>query len=416
MLTVMLMVRTGIAVALGWAGACWLAVTPDIKDILLNAVALLFILEIDELLYKVLAPKHAIKFMSSIRALPVGHRKTWAGVDVYCVLKLFIVTLVLVLFIGCNVIHNAKEAQQAKDVLCGGNQDFVHGVHPELGLVAVADTKPFKPHAGFEIPGMRKVLDDVVSKYDLDTFVRVGGSWGRVQEDDESPIILHSEDGVNQLSDWVKLPLNSASMPVACRDQEIGGIVYYPGTEIPAWGPAGSTFAAFTSWAWQSLTAMTGATNCTQARTFCDDMAMPLVRVLCPDTCGCNVADSGITFDYGCLEQCRGTVGAFRESLEQAPCRDFTGEAQRQQAWQRFWTLYWSGGSGDTLRDYLQGNCSVVPVPKFCNFYPWTHHGQRDVELRPLTVLCPETCGCADSSDSDSVTWCPKSCVSREAG
>ena len=53
LLTVMLMVRTGIAVSLGWAGACWLAVTPDIKDILLNAVALLFILEIDELLFKV---------------------------------------------------------------------------------------------------------------------------------------------------------------------------------------------------------------------------------------------------------------------------------------------------------------------------------------------------------------------------
>ena len=53
MLTVMLMVRTGIAVMLGVAGARWLAVTPDVKDILLNAVALLFILEIDELLYKV---------------------------------------------------------------------------------------------------------------------------------------------------------------------------------------------------------------------------------------------------------------------------------------------------------------------------------------------------------------------------
>ena len=336
------------------------------------------------------------------------------GVDVYCILKLFTMTLVLVLFIGCNVIHNAKEAQQAKDLLCGGSQDFVHGIHPELGLVAVADTKPFKAHAGFEIPGMREVLDDVVSKYDLDAFARVGGSWGRVQEDDESPIVPHSEDGVNQLSDWVKSPLNFASMPVACRDQEIGGIVYYPGSEIPAWGPASSTFAAFTGWAWQSLTAMTGATNCTQARTLCDDMAMPLVRVLCPDTCGCNAADSGVTFDYGCLEQCRGTVGAFRESLDQAPCQDFTGEARRQEAWQRFWTVYWTG-SGDSLRQYLQGNCSLIPVPRFCNFYPWTHNGQRDVKLRPLTALCPETCGCADSNDSDSVTWCPKSCVSREA-
>ena len=286
----------------------------------------------------------------------------------------------------------------------------MYGIHPELGLVSVADTKPFKPHAGFAIPGMREVLDDVVSNYDVDAFVRVGGSWGRVKEDDESPIILRNDDGVTQLSDWVKSPLNSvAGMPVACRDQEMDGIMYYPGSEMPVWGPGISTFAAFSSWAWQSLRAMTGASNCTQARPFCDDLAMPLVRILCPDTCGCNTADSGITFDYGCLEHCRGRVESFRQSLEEAPCQDFMGEAQRQQAWQRFWTGYWASDSDEArLWQSLRGNCSVVPVPRFCNFYPWTHHGQRDVKLRPLTALCPETCGCAEAG---SVTWCPKSCL-----
>ena len=38
-------------------------------------MALLFILEIDDLLYKVLAPKHAMKYLSSIREFEVGHRQ-----------------------------------------------------------------------------------------------------------------------------------------------------------------------------------------------------------------------------------------------------------------------------------------------------------------------------------------------------
>ena len=66
--------RLAIAVMLGITGGLWLAYTRDITDIMLNAVALLFILEIDELLYKVLASKHTMKYLSSVRTLQLGQR------------------------------------------------------------------------------------------------------------------------------------------------------------------------------------------------------------------------------------------------------------------------------------------------------------------------------------------------------
>ena len=66
--------RLVIAVMLGVTGGLWLAYTRDVTDIMLNAVALLFILEIDELLYKVLASKHIMKYLSSVRTLQLGQR------------------------------------------------------------------------------------------------------------------------------------------------------------------------------------------------------------------------------------------------------------------------------------------------------------------------------------------------------
>lgn len=46
-----------IALALWWLGARWLSATPSFQDLVLNAVALAFITELDELIYSVLVPE-----------------------------------------------------------------------------------------------------------------------------------------------------------------------------------------------------------------------------------------------------------------------------------------------------------------------------------------------------------------------
>jgi len=49
--------KIAIAVYLWWLGARWLTSTTNFQDLLLNAVALAFITELDELMYKVIVPE-----------------------------------------------------------------------------------------------------------------------------------------------------------------------------------------------------------------------------------------------------------------------------------------------------------------------------------------------------------------------
>jgi len=43
------------------------------------------------------------------------------------------------------------------------------------------------------------------------------------------------------------------------------------------------------AWRWYTLRAVTSQTvrNCSSVRSLCDDATLPIVRVMCPDTCGC---------------------------------------------------------------------------------------------------------------------------------
>lgn len=56
-LSTILLPKVVIAVVLWWLGSSWLVSTTSFQDLLLNAVALAFVTELDELIYKVLVPE-----------------------------------------------------------------------------------------------------------------------------------------------------------------------------------------------------------------------------------------------------------------------------------------------------------------------------------------------------------------------
>jgi len=71
-----------IALVLWWLGACWLAATNSFKDLLLNAVALAFVTELDELIYQVLVPEDIQAMVLSYRiARPHFSREYMLGAD-----------------------------------------------------------------------------------------------------------------------------------------------------------------------------------------------------------------------------------------------------------------------------------------------------------------------------------------------
>ena len=128
-------------------------------NIMLNAVALLFILEIDDLLYKVLAPKNAMEYLSSLKELYVGERKTWAGMDLSSLMKVIVLAVTVSMFFMFCIYENAMQAAEAWSYLCGGHLDFVYGSHPTLGPIFVADTEPYNlTRAANLLPNMRPLV------------------------------------------------------------------------------------------------------------------------------------------------------------------------------------------------------------------------------------------------------------------
>ncbi|CAE7724048.1 unnamed protein product, partial [Symbiodinium pilosum] len=132
-LTVILLCRFAIAVLLGVSGALCLCKTRNTADIFLNAVALDFVLEVDDVLFRVIAPRRMLLYISSIQPLDVGTRKMWKGVDAQSVLKLISLVTTVWFFVSTSLQSNADEARQARQMLCGGNRDFIYGTHPTLG-------------------------------------------------------------------------------------------------------------------------------------------------------------------------------------------------------------------------------------------------------------------------------------------
>mmetsp|Transcript_4257 Transcript_4257/g.14453 ORF Transcript_4257/g.14453 Transcript_4257/m.14453 type:complete len:302 (-) Transcript_4257:55-960(-) len=110
-------------------------------DLILNAVALGIVLDIDEAFFT-LVPARTRNFMSGLAPLPGAPREHhWRGVDVQCA----ILTITILCWIPGDFIlgllplqHGIQDAQRA---LCGGKLDFVYALDPNA-FVYSSPTNP----------------------------------------------------------------------------------------------------------------------------------------------------------------------------------------------------------------------------------------------------------------------------------
>lgn len=174
-------------------------------------------------------------------------------------------------------------------------------------------------------------------------------------------------------------------------------------------------------WLWSTASALTGATDCASAEPFCSHGSLPLIRMLCPETCGCTWAASGQYLSNGCRSLCKSEPGFFQDMA----CKDFEVNETRKASWDQFWSIFYSSNKGIWEEDHelmvfakngSNGSCSTIRsaswmINEFC-----FHFHNAFVARRPLTALCPETCGCLEDPRPESpiVTsqglWCPASC------
>jgi len=401
--------RASIAVILGFSGAWWLCQTRDVTNIMLNAVALLFILEIDDLLYKVLAPKHAMHYLSSIREFHGGSRKTWAGMDLSSIIKLTVLIVTTAMFIRFTIWDNAVKAREARDILCGGNKNFVYGTHPSLGPIFVAETEKYdlnRPPS--MMPNMRDLVEDVVFNFGPED---VKDSMWRKDIPGKGKIAVKHVQSVTELKDW--LAMTDREAPEETRFGEKS----YRGNERLCEDTKWDKNFWEADWVWSTVKVLTdgAATSCEEAKPFCDDKELPLVRLLCPETCGCTRADSGLYADNGCRQQCR-EESEFAQSRNKTTCND-TAEVSSTMAWKRWWQGFHSANAGVWSEDNPMMSVGNDPASANCSFVTskdWIRQNfcQSKKVGRPGAMLCPASCCGSEALQAD---WCPTSC-GKDAG
>lgn len=408
LLLVVLAVRAALAALLGFCGALWLCRTRDVENIIQNGVSLVFVLEIDELFFELFAPHHASRFVTSVARVENQTRKAWAY-NLASSLQLLAFLGVVVAFVSLEVVSNTHSAREVRDIICSGNQDFIIESHTKVGPIFVTDTSPFEDGNldNKMLPGMLPLLREVSENYKPGA---IDWMWRGTLEGRGAVAVKHTPT-VRDFNGWLTMD----QFQVA--DQSTYGFGNWFGNSCK---DQGRDFWEG-DWLWSTATALTGATDCASAEPFCGEGNLPLIRMLCPETCKCSTAIAGQFLSNGCRLGCKDEPGFMNVS-----CEDFgEDDVEKKEAWDYYWGLFYTSNKGLWQEDHelmvfakngSQGNCSVLKSASWMRDEFCFHYHNDWVARRPLTAFCPETCGCLqtprpESSISTSIgSWCPSTC------
>lgn len=390
--------RLAIAVALLYAGVLWLAGTTSITDLILNAVALSAILQVDEMVFTALMPKKIQINIQDLEALKVRYSNFRSQFESVVLLALTCGFLLWPYF--SHVGPLAADMLEVKRQYCYGNQDFVVGANAQQQVTIGLKTKPFP------------VTDTgLLTQFAVEDFI-----WK--PKGSESNYIMFRETS-GSFQEWLAMPMSSyASFDSNCRDWSDSFLNDKP---LRSWEEPyrahwySTSFSVF----------MDQNSSCADMKDKCDDSTSGLLRFMCGETCGCTSPYSNPWYrviQHGCTAAC---IEEARDVASRAVCEDMDMTASPwKDIWVQFWTQYrqviHSHGidlDGDDF-GYMNGmignmtvmGCAGLQVipwgedivfnTKFCEGSPLYYRG--------LAYFCPVSCGCSSADPMPS--WCPRLC------
>jgi len=391
------LVRLAIAVGLVIFGTIYLVRTTSVSELLLNAIALEVVLNVDEMLFGALAPSCVRKLIGGLKPLHATHpSKPWRGADKLTVIWLLTMFAGVAAVAATGISGTMDEHRQIYHEMCEGTTNFVYGIN-SLGAVITTDTTAEDTPRGTDLP------------YVLPVHERIWGTpEGLAKLDlDASPFTLFEGLIGHSVSETVNTVLGVVG--ASCVDLLDGNGVL------------------------QRLTQHIGLSgSCSGLGHLCRSEVW--VRADCPRTCGCDSPFSGLLLTgtaQGCPAGCASTA-AYAEALAAAPCAEQSAHnlrstaswpawAEQFEAHQETWGYAPPPGVDSWRRLFLDLGCQFIPL--YINWYREIfgaigHPCTRDwdnlgfPELRSLAPICPITCGCNASHVVEAVRRdCPLKCA-----
>jgi hypothetical protein len=391
--------------------------TISLGDLILNAAALEIVLKLDELVFLVLAPVTVRKLIRSME--PVPSKCSWVshGLDCKPVLALLLWTVAMVYVVTMQLEPQAEFLERARSAICGGNLDFIAGVD-QAGMVWASDPEGGHPNTSQSLhyKGTR-TSSDLTSTYPWRAIryvienesaayqgARATGQW----------LTFNWWQGVSggfwSVENIVSLPAEEAivNFNYACQDADR--------SDFDTWA---SDFWRVALQILQDSPGMpTAISSCEDIRKYCDDQGEAGVRTrqYCPETCGCHDPASNLTLvsaALGCPKSCRFS-DLYSDKLSHMECADFSPEEPQMINGTDVQALFLSGSMGSWFEYYgadfeaamQQGGCPAA-LRMFRDSWLGDLCEETNSEgLRPITLVCPETCRC----DRSGALLCPPAC------
>ena len=359
-------VRLGISSLLLAVGVHWLLITTSVEDIILNAAALGFVMELDELVYVTMLTLPVKTSLRKVEIHELGLGSCWSfGGHASCVVWFPCFAWLTVMALSAAIVSelstNVDVMYELDHFLCGGNTGFVSTTMPSTGVIVVKESELFDTTLArtYEV----KSLEEAVWIPDLDEltlpWLAPSDAWfARLQS-------TTTTDFANTVGTCWDVEGNGFTNPFISLLME--------DYKLDRW-------------------------DCGSLSHLCSAPDSSTVRMACPETCGCDHPRSSLFLNgaaFGCPRVSCTAKDQYMVELENISCS--TSNVQEHPDWTDFvvhWDTYWDeAGTNDwdseepTAGAWMRC-CAVVPINTMCGDV--RQHGFFHVVSGAVWLLCAQ--------------------------
>ncbi|CAE7289940.1 VPS11 [Symbiodinium natans] len=390
--------RMAIASIMLVAGIQWLGRTTSITELMLNAVALNGIMDIDELLFAGFTPVSVQQAIRKLEPVKMKYSRYRSQFESFALFLLLLVTMLVPYLIYLEPLGSGMVS--IKWEMCGKNQTFVVANNPANQQVIGYRTKATR--------------DDQEP-----SLVEIAVEQHKFQESGPPKYIFFASS-MKMFSADIDEDMNAAAARTPfCVETD----ALWPGTPFHEDPVVTSILHARLRSALVSL-GQPPSITCDGVAHLCNMPDARLLRLMCGYTCGCTDPYSSSPWHRvqaaGCSVACTARALTI---LATQPCED----QPAGDAWEAFWDGYapalsdhyglnvsqadiWPAASSIANQLRVRG-CPGLTNPELqlelITQTPWCQGHER--LFRPLAWICPRSCGCFGTA----LGHCPASCVAN---
>lgn len=361
--------RIFVGFALIYSGTIYIANTIELDELVLNAVALQVVLEVDELFFGALSTSASRTLLANLEPLRLPNMPSKFGADIGAVCNTLVLFSVLSITAVKLLLPNVDILAAVATELCGHNRNFVVDQN-KLRMAVIVATESFEESFVLPPSAYRSAVEEALYKERV-----IPGEGARATWFESARIKafghLDIRGEIDRLQPQCKDNLESFAFPYmqeaigdnisSCED-----ITHLCSniTVLPAWIP--------------------------------DNGASLWAKALCPETCGCNQPDVTHML-IGCPSIC------WQNPLTdtERECKDLdAGDlvwATMQNNWKEFSAFYRNEHMTNMAATLVLG-CESIPLLYDTYADLWTPgdacSGSLSFPFRGLASFCPESCQC----------------------